>query len=134
MHLRRVAVTGMGAVSPFGKGVDVLMDSLFKGESGTVRVPELESIKGVRSHVAALVKGVAPGVVPRKHRRTMTRMSVFALLACQEALAQANLPPECITGGDMGLSVGSTIASIDTLQKFFEGYLAEKNIDRKSVV
>ena len=130
MHLRRVAVTGMGAVSPFGKGVDVLMDSLFKGESGTVRVPELESIKGVRSHVAALVKGVAPGVVPRKHRRTMTRMSVFALLACQEALAQANLPPECITGGDMGLSVGSTIASIDTLQKFFEGYLAEKNMEQ----
>lgn len=130
MQLRRVVITGMGAISPFGNGVDVLMESLTKGESGTVIVPELKSIGGVRSHVAALVQNVDPGVIPRKHRRTMSMMSVYAVLACQEALMQAGLPPECLSGGNMGISIGSTIASIDTFQKFFVDYLAAKNMEQ----
>lgn len=130
MQLKRVAVTGVGAVSPFGVGADVLMESLYRGASGTVIVPELKSIKGVRSHVAALVQGVDPGVIPRKYRRSMSRMSIYAVLACQEALRQAGLPPERISGGKMGICIGSTIDSIDTLQKFFEEYLAEKNMEQ----
>jgi 3-oxoacyl-[acyl-carrier-protein] synthase II len=130
MQLRRVVITGMGAISPFGKGVDVLMESLLKGKSGAVMVPELKSIGGVRSHVAALVQDVDPGVIPRKYRRTMSMMSVYAVLACQEALKQAGLPAECRSRGDMGISIGSTIASIDTFQKFFADYLAEKNMEQ----
>jgi 3-oxoacyl-[acyl-carrier-protein] synthase II len=130
MQLRRVAVTGVGAVSPFGVGADILMESLYRGESGTVAVHELKSIRGVRSHVAALVRGVDPGVIPRKYRRSMSRMSIFAVLACQEALRQADISPERLSGGNMGISIGSTIDSIDTLQKFFEEYLAEKNMEQ----
>ncbi len=130
MQLRRVAVTGMGAISPFGKGVDILMESLYKGTSGTIIVPELKSIGGVRSHVAALVHGVDPSVIPRKNRRTMSLMSIYAVLACQEALTQACIPPECLSGGNMGVAIGSTIGSIDTFQKFFENYLAEKNMEQ----
>jgi len=130
MQLKRVVVTGAGAVSPFGVGKDILMDSLYRGASGTVTVPELKSIKGVRSHVAALVKGVDPGVIPRKYRRSMSKMSIYAVLACQEALREANIPAERISGGNMGICIGSTIDSIDTLQKFFEEYLAEKNMEQ----
>lgn len=130
MQLRRVAITGMGAVSPFGTGSDILMESLYRGESGTVLVPELRSIKGVRSHVAALVKGVDPGIIPRKQRRSMSRMSIYAVLACREALNQSGIPPECLSGGDMGICIGSTIDSIDTFQKFFEDYLVEKNMEQ----
>jgi 3-oxoacyl-[acyl-carrier-protein] synthase II len=130
MQLRRVVITGMGAISPFGKGVDVLMESLIKGLSGTVIVPELKSIEGVRSHVAALVQDVDPGLIPRKYRRTMSRMSVYAVLACQEALIQAGLGPEYCSGGDMGVSIGSTIASIDTFQRFFKDYLSLNNIEQ----
>jgi 3-oxoacyl-[acyl-carrier-protein] synthase II len=130
MQLKRVAVTGVGAVSPFGVGAEILMESLYRGASGTVMVPELRSIKGVRSHVAALVHGVDPGVIPRKYRRSMSRMSIYAVLACQEALRQAGLSPERLSGGNMGICIGSTIDSIDTLQKFFEEYLAEKNMEQ----
>jgi 3-oxoacyl-[acyl-carrier-protein] synthase II len=128
--LKRIVVTGMGAVSPFGKGTDLLMESLFKGKSGTVIAPELKDIGGVRSYVASLVQGVNPGEIPRKHRRTMSRMSIYAVLACQEALAQANLPPECLSAGDMGIAIGSTIASIDTFENFFKDYLAKKNMEQ----
>lgn len=130
MQLKRVAVTGMGAISPFGKGVDILMESLYKGASGVIMVPELKTIGGVRSHVAALVQGIEPGAIPRKHRRTMSKMSIYAVLACQEALTQACLPPECLFGGNMGIAIGSTVASIDTLQKFFEDYLVTKNMEQ----
>jgi len=130
MQLRRVAVTGVGAVSPFGVGADILVNALYRGESGTVLVPELRTIKGVRSHVAALVKGVDPGVIPRKQRRSMSRMSVYAVLACREAFGQSGLPAECLSGGDMGVSIGSTIDSIDTFQRFFEEYLAERDMEQ----
>ena len=130
MQLKRVVVTGMGAISPFGKGVDLLMESLLKGKSGIVMVPELKDIGGVRSHVAALVKDIDPGVIPRKHRRTMSRMSIYAVLACQEALTQAELSSEYCSGGNLGIAIGSTIVSIDTLQKFFEDYLIEKNMEQ----
>ena len=130
MHLKRVVVTGMGAVSPSGKGVDALMEFLFKGKSGTVSVPELKDIGGVRSYVAALVQGIDPGEIHRKYRRTMSRMSIYAVLASQEALAQAGLPEGRRSGGKMGIAVGSTVASIDTFEKFFKDYLVEKNMEQ----
>ena len=94
MHLRRVVITGMGAVSPFGKGVEVLIASLLEGKSGTVFIPELKEIGELRSRLGALVQGVNPKEIPRKQRRTMSKMSVYALLACREALAQSgdNVP------------------------------------------
>lgn len=130
MPLRRVAITGVGAVSPFGAGADLLVEALYKGECGTVAVPELRTIKGVRSHVAALVKGVDPGIIPRKQRRSMSIMSVYAVLACREALAQSGVPPEYLSKGNTGLCIGSTIDSINTFQRFFEDYLVEKNMEQ----
>jgi 3-oxoacyl-[acyl-carrier-protein] synthase II len=130
MQLKRVVVTGTGAVSPFGKGVDLLMDALLNGKSGTVSAPELKDINGVRSHVAAIVQGVDPLEIPRKYRRTMSRMSIYAVLACREALAQACLSPGALPPGDVGIAIGSTIASIDTFENFFKDYLAEKNMEK----
>ena len=89
MPLKRVVITGMGALSPFGRGVDTLMNALLLGESGVRILPELADIRGIRTRVAALVPGVDPGEIPRKYRRSMSAMSVFASLAAGDAIAQA---------------------------------------------
>lgn len=91
MPLKRVVITGMGAISPFGRGVDTLMNALLLGESGVRILPELADIRGIRTRVAALVPGVDPGEIPRKYRRSMSAMSVFAALAAGDAIAQAGL-------------------------------------------
>lgn len=130
MQLRRVVITGMGVVSPFGRGVDSLINALMAGKSGVKSIPELEEIEGLRSKVAALVEGVDPKKIPRKYRRSMSGMSIYAYLACKEALHQAGLESEEYSNGSMGIVIGSTISSITTLQEFFEHYLEDHNIEQ----
>ncbi len=129
MELRRVVVTGMGAISPFGQGVDILYDSLVNGKSGIVRRPELESIEGIRSHVAGIVNNVDPMTIPRKYRRSMSSMSVYSVIACQEALTMGGLSSASCFDENMGIVIGSTINSIATFESFFKDYLVKKDME-----
>jgi 3-oxoacyl-[acyl-carrier-protein] synthase II len=129
MQPRRVVVTGMGAVSPFGQGVAIFIDSLVKGESGIVRHSELESMDGVRSMVAGMVKYIDPMIIPRKYRRSMSDMSVYSVLACQEAISMGGLSPEIYSNENMGIVLGSTMNSIETFVSFIKDYLVDKNME-----
>jgi 3-oxoacyl-[acyl-carrier-protein] synthase II len=130
MPLKRVVITGMGAISPFGRGVDTLMTALLSGESGVRILPELADIRGIRTRVAALVPGVDPGEIPRKYRRSMSAMSVFAALAAGDAIAQAGLSGEQVRGGRLGVSIGSTIGSPRTTQAFFDDFRTDNSVER----
>jgi 3-oxoacyl-[acyl-carrier-protein] synthase II len=130
MPLKRVVITGMGAISPFGRGVDTLMNALLQGESGVRFLPELADIQGIRTRVAALVPGVDPGEIPRKYRRSMSAMSVFAALATGDAIAQAGLTGEQVRGGRLGVSIGSTIGSPRTTQAFFDDFRIDNSVER----
>lgn len=133
--MRRVVITGMGAVSPMGRGVNILLESLIEGKSGVTALGDLIEIGGLRSWVAGLVQGVDPKEIPRKYRRCMSNMSVYATLACQEALRQAGLSNEFCAGGRMGVAVGSTVASTRTTQDFFKDFLSSNSLERmKSTV
>ncbi len=55
MQTRRVVITGMGSISPFGRGVDILIESLFAMKSGVANIPGLADFGGLRTHVAAVV-------------------------------------------------------------------------------
>jgi 3-oxoacyl-[acyl-carrier-protein] synthase II len=129
MDLRRVVITGMGAISPFGQGVDVFNDSLADGKSGIVRVSELESMDGVRSYVAGIVEDIDPMMIPRKYRRSMSDMSIYSVLACQEALKMGRVPSEYLGNEKMGVAIGSTIGSINTFENFFKDYLVGNNME-----
>lgn len=132
---RRVVVTGMGSVSPFGRGVDALMDGLRQGRSGVRRVEGIESVKGLRSLIAATAPGIDGKEIPRKFRRSMSRMAIYATLASQEAAAAANVTAETMGSGRMGIAIGSTIGSPHTLEAFFGEYLRERSIEQmKSTV
>jgi 3-oxoacyl-[acyl-carrier-protein] synthase II len=120
----------MGAISPFGRGVDTLMNALLQGESGVRFLPELADIRGIRTRVAALVPGVEPGEIPRKYRRSMSAMSVFAALATGDAIAQAGLTGEQVRGGRLGVSIGSTIGSPRTTQAFFDDFRIDNSVER----
>jgi 3-oxoacyl-[acyl-carrier-protein] synthase II len=130
MLLRRVVITGMGSVSPFGLGVAALMDALLAGRSGVVKVPALEGITGMRTRLAALATGVDPLSIPRKFRRSMSNMSVFATLASQDAAAMAGLSAKELGGGRLGVSIGSTTGSPQTLQEFFKDFESDHSLER----
>lgn len=133
--MRRVVITGMGAVSPYGWGVGPLVSSLKAGASGVVKVPYLSHIIGLRSFVAGLVPQMDQKQIPRKNRRSMSAMSVYAAMAGGEALRQAGLTPADCATGRMGVSLGSTVGSPQTLEGFFGKYLSTHGIDQtKSTV
>jgi 3-oxoacyl-[acyl-carrier-protein] synthase II len=130
MLLRRVVITGVGVVSPFGRGMESLMDGLLAGKSGVVEVPALAGITGMRTRVAALATGVDPMQIPRKFRRSMSSMSVFATLACQDAASAAGLSEEQLAGGRLGVSIGSTTGSPHTMEEFFRDFIRDNSLER----
>ncbi len=130
MPSRRVVVTGMGAVSPFGRGVEVLVEALYRGRSGVKRLPVLTDYQGLRSLVAAPVTGVDPKEIPRKYRRTMSSMSVYAAMASREALEQARLNESHRASGRMGVAIGSSVGSPLSTQQSYSDFFNHRSLDR----
>lgn len=100
--MQRIVITGMGAVSPLGVGVETAWGRLLAGASGTKRLSE-ETAEGIACKVAAPVPdrmddptgGFDPDLaVPPKDQRKMDRFILFAMAAAAEALGQAGWVPE----------------------------------------
>jgi 3-oxoacyl-[acyl-carrier-protein] synthase II len=130
MQNRRVVITGMGSISPFGRGVNILIESLFAMKSGVTKIPGLADFGGLRTHVAALVADMDPREIPRKYRRSMSKMSIYATLASQEAVSQGNVKETMLSGGRLGISMGSTVGSPIATQEFFEDFLTYRSLER----
>ncbi len=130
MPVNRVVITGMGAVSPFGKGTVAFFHGLSSGRSGIRFLPETTGIPGLRSHVAGRVRDVDPMEIPRKYRRSMSAGSVFAALAAREALAQAKVSFALQTGKALGVAIGSTVGSVGTLEAFFRQYFSDSCLEQ----
>ncbi|MDB5564458.1 MAG: fabF [Tardiphaga sp.] len=100
--MRRIVVTGMGAVSPLGCGVETNWSRLLAGQSGIRLLPD-----AMTADLAAKVGGQVPDIsddpeggfdpdkaAPRKDQRKMDRFILFALMAADEAIAQSGWEPE----------------------------------------
>jgi 3-oxoacyl-[acyl-carrier-protein] synthase II len=98
--MRRIVVTGLGAVSPLGCGTELVWSRLLSGRSGLKHLPAWAA--ALPNRVAGLVPdrfqdsegGFDPDfAAPRKDQRKMDRFILFALLAAAEAIAQAAWTP-----------------------------------------
>lgn len=130
MSLEGVVVTGIGIVSPLGHSLEQLTDALLAGESGVRTVPELEKVGGLRSHLAATVAGIEPKLIPRKVRRSMSNMSIYAYLASQQALEMATFPAEQLASGRTGVVIGATLGSTAASEQFFLDYFTDYSLER----
>lgn len=105
----KIVITGAGAISPYGARVTALTDGLFEGRGCTHTVPELEGLPMVKTKVAATVPEMDFSYIPRRDRRSMSRMAKYAYAAAQEALKSAGY--ETAPQG-LGFFMGSTLNSI----------------------
>ncbi len=108
-NLNSVVITGMGAVSPYGIGVASLWDGLLSGRNCIHTVPELQELAMVNTKIAATVPTVDYTFIPRKYRRSMSRMGLYAYCAAQEALKQAGYEQ---APDNLSFFMGSTLNSI----------------------
>lgn len=125
---RRVVVTGMGAVSPFGSGVSCMMTGLEQGQCALSSIPEEQKIPGIDCHVAGMVPALSEARgIPREFRRTMSPMTIFACLAAREAIAQANFSQGFPSR--TGVSIGSTMGSGQELHSLFSSFIVSGTLD-----
>jgi 3-oxoacyl-[acyl-carrier-protein] synthase II len=115
--MRRVAITGMGLLSPIGNSLAAAARSLELGKHGIVRMPEWERVQELNSRVAGVIAGPLPEL-PRKRVRTMGRVAQLALLATDQAIADAGLDQATLTDERTGLMYGSTHGSTSATEEF----------------
>ena len=127
--MRRVVITGLGIVSSLGNNQAEVKQSLFDGKSGITFQPEYAE-RGLRSQVAGSIKNLdIEALIDRKLFRFMAKGHAYAWIALQEAIADANLPPEMVSNVRTGMIVGAGGTSTEAM---LEGTntLAEKGIRR----
>lgn len=119
--MRRVVVTGMGAVSALGCELDAIWQRLQVLENAVQMLPELEQYKGLNSHLASPVQGFSlPAHYTRKVLRTMGPVSVMAVYSAEKALEQAGLLNDpVLSNGQTGVAYGSSSGSIDSIADFY---------------
>ena len=104
--LRRVAVTGIGIVSPIGASADEVAQALRAGRSGIEAVPEMAE-RGFRSQVAGTL-GIDPADhVDKRALRFMGSGAAYAHIAMQQAIADAGLSEADVVSPSTGLIAGS---------------------------
>jgi 3-oxoacyl-[acyl-carrier-protein] synthase II len=126
--VRRVVITGMGAVTPLGQDVAALLDGLEANRSAVRLMDGWDAYTGLHSLVAAPVAMRDEKRIPRKSRRSMGRLSIFAAQAAEQATADARLDPALLTGGRTGCVIGSTMGSACSINDAFETMLPERDL------
>ncbi len=115
---RRVVVTGLGAVSPFGAGVPALERGLRAGKTAIDRFDLFENDRQ-RTHVAGQVPASAFAADASRAGRIRSRTDAFAEIAADEALRAARLSHEEHAFADTGLFFGSSTGGIYEVEEYY---------------
>lgn len=116
MELKRVVVTGMGALTPLGNTVDEYWNGLVNGVSGADMITLFDASK-FRTKFACEVKNFDPvQYLDRKEARKIDRFTQFALVASDQAMADAGLNKDNINPDRIGVVLGSGIGGLITFQ------------------
>ncbi len=129
--MRRVVITGAGAVSPLGTSVSELVVALAEGRSAVRRMGEWDGVP-LRSRVGAPALLQNEKAIPRPMRRTMGRLSIFACQAAGEALAAAALSLDGLDLSRVGCLIGSTMGSAISLDRTYRSLIPEWNTSELS--
>jgi 3-oxoacyl-[acyl-carrier-protein] synthase II len=127
MLLQRAVITGYGVVTPIGYSVPEMMRALDSGACATRAMPPSWNRYGrLKCQVGAPVEVRDPKAIARSLRRTMSRMSIYAVHASVEAVLHAGIDPACIPNNPrFGCVMGSTTGSPDAISQTYETLLAK---------
>jgi 3-oxoacyl-[acyl-carrier-protein] synthase II len=114
MTLKRVVVTGIGALTPVGNTAPAFWQGLLEGRSGAGPITLFDPEK-FKTKFACEVKGFEPtDFIDRKEARKMDRCTQLGLVAAAEAMADSGLDVEKINLDRAGVIWGSGIGGLDT--------------------
>jgi 3-oxoacyl-[acyl-carrier-protein] synthase II len=129
---RLIEITGLGAVTPFGIGVEPFWQAVTTGKNGFVPI-SLFSTEGHRTGVAAEVRELPSPSLRRVKGEVLSRADRLALTAALEALKHAgllDLSKGCVLSPDRtGVVVGTAAGAILGLESFFRKRALKQTVD-----
>lgn len=116
MELKRVVVTGLGALTPVGNNVSELWENLIAGASGAGMITHFDATK-FKCRIAAELKGFDPlNYFDKKEMRLLDGYTVYGLVSVDEAMRDAGLADENIDKSRFGVVWGSGMGGVTSLQ------------------
>ena len=116
MQLKRVVVTGLGAVTPLGNNVNDYWNNLINGVSGAAPITRFDASK-FKTRFACEVKGFnIEEYFDKKEARKLDTYSWYGIAASVQAVADSGLDVEGIDKNEIGVIWGSGIGGLDTFQ------------------
>ena len=116
MALRRVVVTGMGALTPIGNDLKSYWDGLVAGISGADNITRFDTSK-FKTKFACELKGYDPlDYFERKEARKLDKFAQYAIVCSDEAIKDAGIDSANVNKDRIGVIWGSGIGGLETFQ------------------
>ena len=117
MELKRVVVTGLGALTPLGNDAATTWEAAKKGESGAAPITHFDASK-FKTQFACEVKGYDPAAhFDRRQMRQLDLYAMYALTAADEAIADAGLEGEGVDRNRVGVVFAAGIGGLHTFEE-----------------
>lgn len=125
MELKRVVVTGLGALTPIGNTVTEYWDSLLSGKSGAAPIQQFDASKFKTTFACEVKNFNVEDFIDRKEARKLDQFSQYAMVSATEAMADSKLMESEPNLDRVGVIWGSGIGGLKTFQdeaqNFFSG-------------
>lgn len=116
MQLKRVVVTGLGAITPLGNSVEDFWTNLVNGKSGAAPITRFDASR-FKTRFACEVKGFNPeDYFDKKEARKLDAFSWYGIAASVQAVADSGIDSEKVDKNEVGVIWGSGIGGLDTFQ------------------
>lgn len=122
MELKRVVVTGVGAITPLGNNVADTWDAIKSGKSGAAPITHFNTEK-FKTHFACEVKGFDPRqYLDRKEANKMDLYTQYAMVAAMETITDTGLDLNAVDKNRIGVVLGVGIGGINSFEKEVTDY------------
>ena len=128
--MKRVVVTGIGALTPIGNNIKAYLEGLQNGVSGANPITHFDASK-FKTQFACEVKGLdIEQFIDRREARRMDLFSIYGAISSDEAIADAGLDPEKLDLDRIGVIWGSGIGGLKSLEAEIEEFTTGNGIPR----
>ncbi|REG89512.1 beta-ketoacyl-ACP synthase II [Winogradskyella sediminis] len=116
MELKRVVVTGLGALTPIGNTKDEYWDALISGKSGAATVTHFDPEKFKTKFACEVKNFEVTDFIDRKLAKRMDKFSQYAMVASDEAIVDSKLDLDAVNKLRVGVIWGAGIGGLETFQ------------------
>ncbi|MCK0158579.1 beta-ketoacyl-ACP synthase II [Cellulophaga sp. F20128] len=116
MQLKRVVVTGLGALTPIGNNIEEYWDGLINGKSGCAPITYYDAEKFKTKFACELKNYNAEDFFDRKEARKLDKFAQYAMVSADEAIADSKLDLEALDKFRVGVIWGAGIGGLETFQ------------------